>query len=166
MKKRPARSALFVVIILMLVLSLAGCGGASGATAAAASASEPSAAAQSAAAQPASAQSVAMADSPQRIAPQQYQEQFAAGQTPFQLIDVRTPEEFASGHIAGSVNIPVESLSDRLGEVSQDSPVVLYCRSGRRSAEAARILDAAGYNGVYDLGGIQAWQAAGFPVEQ
>jgi rhodanese-related sulfurtransferase len=81
------------------------------------------------------------------------------------LLDVRTPEEFNSGHIAGAVNIAVEQLSERLSEVPQDKPVVLYCRSGNRSGQAAQILERAGYTQIYDLGGIITWQQQGFPVE-
>ncbi len=80
------------------------------------------------------------------------------------LIDVRTPEEFASGHIDGSVNIPVEEIPGRLDEIPVDAPIVMYCRSGNRSAAAARILTEAGYAPVYDLGGIQDWIAEGLPI--
>jgi rhodanese-related sulfurtransferase len=107
----------------------------------------------------------APAESPQNIAPQDYDTQFVQGGAAHQLIDVRTPEEFAGGHIPGAVNIPVQEIAGRLAEVAQDRPVVLYCRSGNRSTQAAQILDAAGYAPVYNLGGIAAWQQAGFPVE-
>ena len=80
------------------------------------------------------------------------------------LIDVRTPEEFASGHIEGAVNIPVEEMAGRLDEIPGDTPIVVYCRSGNRSATAARILTEAGYAPVYDLGGIQDWVAEGLPI--
>jgi phage shock protein E len=74
------------------------------------------------------------------------------------LVDVRTPEEFASGHIDGAVNIPVDQLSQRLGERgSRDERVVVYCRSGSRSASAKRTLDAAGYTAVFDLGPMSRW---------
>lgn len=122
--------------------------------------------AQNASAEAPAVQSIAMADAPQTITPQQYQEQFAASGAPYQLIDVRTAAEYADGHIAGAVDIPVEELSGRLAEVSKDHPVVLYCRSGRRATEAAGILENAGYKGIYNLGGIQAWQAAGLPLEK
>lgn len=114
---------------------------------------------------PAQVAAAAPVESPQNIAPQEYDTQFIQGGTAHQLIDVRTPQEFAGGHIAGAVNIPVEEIAGRLGEVAQDQPVVVYCRSGNRSAQAAQILDQAGYAPVYDLGGIGAWQQAGFPVE-
>ena len=100
----------------------------------------------------------------QLIDPQEYEEQFGNGGDHL-LLDVRTPEEFASGHIEGAVNINVETLASRLDEVPQDAPVVVYCRSGNRSATASQILVGAGYEGVYDLGGIQTWIAQGYPVE-
>lgn len=108
---------------------------------------------------------VAMADRPQLLSPQEYDAQFARTGAGHLLVDVRTAEEFASGHIAGAVNIPVQELGSRLAEIGKDRPVVVYCRSGSRSAQAASILDDAGYSGVYDLGGIVDWQQAGFPIE-
>jgi phage shock protein E len=97
------------------------------------------------------------------LSPQGYEAQFGADQQHL-LIDVRTPEEFASGHIEGAVNIPVEELSQRLGEVTHETPLVVYCRTGNRSATAAQILVNAGYGPVFNLGGIQSWIAAGYPV--
>jgi phage shock protein E len=73
------------------------------------------------------------------------------------LVDVRTTEEFAAGHIPGAVNIPVQSLEQRLDELGPTTrPVVVYCRSGRRSADAARTLTGAGYS-VHDLGAMSRW---------
>lgn len=106
-----------------------------------------------------------MAAAPQVLAPQQYQEEVVQAGAAHQLIDVRTPQEFASGHIAGAINIPVEEIGQRLGEVSKETPVVVYCRSGNRSAQAAQILASAGYTGIYDLGGVIAWQQAGLPLQ-
>jgi phage shock protein E len=99
----------------------------------------------------------------QSINPAQYQEQFE-GKSHL-LIDVRTPEEFAGGYIPGAVNIPLQELSSRLSEVPKDQPIVVYCRSGNRSAQAVDLLTEAGYTGLYDLGGIIDWGAAGLPVE-
>jgi rhodanese-related sulfurtransferase len=101
----------------------------------------------------------------QEIGPVAYTETFSVPGEDHILIDVRTPDEFASGHIAGAVNIPVEEIADRLDEVPQDKPVVLYCRSGNRSNQASGILVNAGFTGIYDLGGINAWEAAGLPIE-
>ncbi len=100
----------------------------------------------------------------QAISPAGYQEQFAENSTDHLLIDVRTPEEFASGHIEGAVNFPVDTLASRLSEVPEGKAIVVYCRSGNRSATAARILADAGYSGIYDLGGLQGWITQGFPV--
>lgn len=82
------------------------------------------------------------------------------------LVDVRTPEEFASGHVPGAVNLPVDQVEARIGEV--DAPgaeVYLVCRSGGRSAKAADLLLAKGYAPVNVQGGTEAWKAAGYPVE-
>lgn len=101
----------------------------------------------------------------QEISPADYQNQFTATNTSHLLIDVRTSEEFASGHIHGAVNIPVDSLQSRLSEVPTGRPIVVYCRSGNRSATASQILEQAGYSAIYDLGGVIAWTAQGFPLE-
>ncbi len=98
-----------------------------------------------------------------RINPQEYQSKFA-GTAGHVLLDVRTPAEFNSGHIANAVNISVETLASRLNEVPKGMPIVVYCRSGNRSATAAQILADAGYREVYDLGGIIDWQRLGFPI--
>jgi rhodanese-related sulfurtransferase len=74
------------------------------------------------------------------------------------LVDVRTPGEFAGGHLPGAVNIPVDELDGRLGELQpKEGAIVLYCRSGRRSAIAARTLKAAGFAEVRDLGSMSRW---------
>ena len=100
----------------------------------------------------------------QAISPAAYQQQFAETGALHLLIDVRTPEEFASGHIEGAVNIPVDALAGRLSEVPTGQPVVVYCRTGNRSATASKILADAGYTSIYDLGGLQGWISQGFPV--
>lgn len=73
------------------------------------------------------------------------------------LLDVRSAGEFGIGHLPGAINIPVEQLPHRAGEIDADRPVVLYCRSGARSARAARTLIAHGLERVHDLGGIGRW---------
>lgn len=72
------------------------------------------------------------------------------------LLDVRTPEEFAAGHLEGARNIPLGELSARMGELPRDRPVVVYCRSGARSARAVARLREAGYQ-ARDLGAMSAW---------
>lgn len=83
------------------------------------------------------------------------------------LLDVRTPEEFAYGHIAGAININVQSddfQEKAEKELSKDSPIYVYCRSGRRSLTAARILDRLGYKVVNLNGGIIEWKEEGLPI--
>lgn len=72
------------------------------------------------------------------------------------LLDVRTPSEFGSGHIAGAVNIPLDALTVRAKEIAAGREVVVYCRSGRRSAAAAELLRARGHH-VIDIGPMGAW---------
>jgi phage shock protein E len=78
-------------------------------------------------------------------------EKIAAGAT---IVDVRSPEEFRDGAYPGALNIPVQVLSGRMGEIPRDKPVVLYCASGARSAAAARTLKQAGYPDVVNAGGL------------
>jgi glyoxylase-like metal-dependent hydrolase (beta-lactamase superfamily II)/rhodanese-related sulfurtransferase len=76
-------------------------------------------------------------------------------------VDVRTPREHASGSIPGSVNIPLNHLTDRLGELPADRPILVYCAGGYRSSIAASLLERAGFADVADLaGGMAAWDAA------
>ena len=85
------------------------------------------------------------------------------------VLDVRTAEEFAAGHLKGAVNVDVND-KDFVAKVDKliqdkDAKVAVYCRSGRRSANACRLLSAAGYKNLYNLeGGILDWQKAGKEV--
>ncbi|ATX79469.1 Rhodanese-related sulfurtransferase [Mariprofundus aestuarium] len=84
---------------------------------------------------------------------------------PFVFIDVRTPEEYAEGHVENAKLIPVQELVERINEVPKDKQVYVYCRSGKRSAQAATILAKAGYINIENvLGGITAWKDATYPV--
>lgn len=86
-----------------------------------------------------------------------------------QRLDVRTTAEYSEGHIAGSLNINVLDeqfavMADSL--LSKDHPVALYCRSGKRSKKAARLLSDKGYK-VYELeDGFQSWQQADLEIEK
>ncbi len=74
------------------------------------------------------------------------------------VVDVRTPQEFASGHVPGAINIPFEEIGRRASEIGPPSTqVVLYCRTGRRSGIAAEALQKAGYNRLYDFKSVSAW---------
>jgi rhodanese-related sulfurtransferase len=108
----------------------------------------------------------ASVNSPQQlIAPQVYVSNYLRPQTPHLLLDVRTPEEFAGGHIPGARNIPLQTLAQRLDEIPKNQPVIIYCRSGNRSRTASQQLARAGYTQLYDLGGILQWQAQRLPVQ-
>lgn len=72
------------------------------------------------------------------------------------LLDVRSPGEFAGGHLQGAKNIAVGELGRRIAEVPKDKPVVVYCASGMRSASAARMLKRAGIE-AHDLGAMSRW---------
>ena len=83
------------------------------------------------------------------------------------VIDVRTPEEYASGHVPGAVNIPFDQVAQRIAEVEAPHGVVLYCMVGPRARKGESALLAVGYASVFHLeGGLAAWQAAGLPVER
>lgn len=74
------------------------------------------------------------------------------------LVDVRTPDEYAAGHISGSINIPLASLParcDALGGL--DTPLFVHCLSGGRSGQAVSFLKRAGFTNVKNIGGINAW---------
>ncbi len=69
-----------------------------------------------------------------------------------QIVDVRTPGEYSSGHLKSSINIPLDVLSFRSGKLKKDQPVVTCCASGMRSRTAKNILVSAGFNYVYNGG--------------
>lgn len=75
------------------------------------------------------------------------------------ILDVRTAEEYAEAHIGDAINIPNEEIgTNEIKELpDKDETILVYCRSGRRSAQAAQKLAALGYTGVYDFGGIIDW---------
>jgi rhodanese-related sulfurtransferase len=74
------------------------------------------------------------------------------------LVDVRTPTEFAEGHIQGAKNIPLQELAQRTDEFGEKGrEIVLYCRSGARSSQAKTQLEQGGYHAVHNLGGMYRW---------
>lgn len=99
------------------------------------------------------------------IRPEEYTATYRDAKTPHTLLDVRTADEFRGGHIPGAVNISLQELQQKVKRIPQNKPVVIYCRSGNRSAHAARFLLEAGYPEVYDLGGIIEWQRQGLPIK-
>jgi rhodanese-related sulfurtransferase len=82
------------------------------------------------------------------------------------VIDVRSPEEYATGHIPGAANIPFDQVAQRIAEIDAPHGVALYCMVGPRARKGESALLAAGYEKVLHLeGGLAAWQQAGLPVE-
>ena len=76
------------------------------------------------------------------------------------VLDVRTQEEYDSGHIKGAVLLPVDAITEEsAGEVipTKDTQVLVYCRSGNRSVTASKALAQLGYTEVYEFGGINTW---------
>ncbi|PBB05085.1 MULTISPECIES: rhodanese-like domain-containing protein [Salimicrobium] len=86
------------------------------------------------------------------------EDEFKQGYRKAQLIDVREPKEFDSGHILGARNIPLSQMRNRTAEIRQDKPVYLYCQSGARSTRAAMLLHKKGYKDLNQLeGGFKKW---------
>jgi len=86
------------------------------------------------------------------------------------ILDVRTQEEYDEGHIKGSIRIPIQDLTlqelkERLKEIPQDKKILVYCRTGHRSAQASEILVNNGFLEVYNMkGGITEWNNTGYDV--
>ncbi len=84
-----------------------------------------------------------------------------------QLVDVRTPQEWSTGHIDGALHIDwfSDDFKSRVAKLDKESPVRLYCAAGGRSEEAREMLRGMGFKNVLDLdGGMSAWKKAGAPV--
>lgn len=89
----------------------------------------------------------------------------ASGNAPV-VIDVRTAEEYAAGHIPGALNIPFDQVAKRISEIDAPHGVALYCMVGPRARKGEEALLGVGYTSVFHLeGGLAAWQEAGLPVE-
>ena len=85
------------------------------------------------------------------------------------LLDVRSPEEFAAGHLQGAVNIPHDRIAEEIAAAVPDKSVqvILYCRSGRRADTALKTMQAMGYENVSNYGGLEdAQERLGLPVEK
>ena len=76
------------------------------------------------------------------------------------LIDVREEPEYLTGHAVDAQLLPVDEITEETASdliPDKDSPVMVYCRTGRRSARAAKMLEALGYVEIYDMGGLVGW---------
>ena len=86
----------------------------------------------------------------------------------FIILDVRTPEEFAAGHIPGALNIPNETIgTDEIPQLPEkEQRIYVYCRSGNRSKQAAEKLIALGYTDIVEIGGIIDWPGETVPGQE
>jgi rhodanese-related sulfurtransferase len=101
------------------------------------------------------------------IEPSELAARISSGSAPT-ILDVRTPEEFASGHIQGAFNVPLDQLPDRLASLKllPGQEIVVHCQRGGRAKSAESILRQSGYTQVRDLSGhMEAWKGGGYPVE-
>lgn len=142
---------------LALTIGLSGCSSDSGATETAAAAEVQGPAAP--------ADPVEAPASPVRVGVAEFANVIASpGVT---IVDVRTPQEFAEGHIEGAVNIPVElpDFMDRVSELDPSGTYAVYCRSGNRSQPAVAGMASVGINGIYELeSGTTGWTSEGQPL--
>ena len=100
-----------------------------------------------------------------RASPQQVVQMINRGKTV--LVDVRTPEEFAAGHLRDAKNIPLADFATRVGELdkSKGKSIVIVCQTGARADKALGLLQKAGFDDVVGLeGGMTAWRAANLPT--
>jgi phage shock protein E len=89
------------------------------------------------------------------------------GNTKFVILDVRTPAEYADGHLQNAKNVDYNSpgFKDEVGRLDKSANYLVYCRTGVRSAAASQILLELGFSHIYNMtGGITDWQTAGLPV--
>jgi rhodanese-related sulfurtransferase len=95
--------------------------------------------------------------------PQQVAALLARGE--IELVDVREPEEYEAGRIAGSRHVKLGELTGQAETIARDRPVVFYCRSGSRSAMATEAFRGAGFDAHNMSGGLLEWDAGGLPLE-
>lgn len=106
-------------------------------------------------------------DSPELVDPVTAEAFLAGAPAGLVVLDVRTPAEFAEGHLAGAqlIDFQSPSFAADVAEIDRDLPIFVYCRSGNRSAQAVATMVELGFTDLTELdGGVVAWQAAGLPL--
>ena len=104
---------------------------------------------------------------PGMIEPQALSERIAWADASLVLLDVRTPDEYAGGHLPGAINIPNAELADRIGELAdaRERDIVVYCRTGNRTEQALKVLEKAGFKRLFHLkGDYTRWSEEKRPV--
>jgi rhodanese-related sulfurtransferase/glyoxylase-like metal-dependent hydrolase (beta-lactamase superfamily II) len=102
--------------------------------------------------------------STERVSPPTLAEELAGSDSPV-VLDVRNPREWASGHLEGSMNVPLNHLQERIAEIPRDRRIAVHCAGGYRSSIAASILHQYGITNLIEMaGGLAAWQASKLPV--
>ena len=92
-----------------------------------------------------------------------------AGRAEFVILDVRTPEEFAEGHITGAMNVNLlaSDFEARMGTLDRGKSYLVYCRTGNRSTKAVQVMERLGFRSLYHMSeGIVGWQKKGFPLSK
>lgn len=145
------KKLLLLVLVLIMTVAAVGC---------AAAPVNPSASlsSENTQATPSAANTQASTGTYQQIKPEDVKKLMDDGEKII-IVDVRTAGEYNSAHLPGAINIPVETISDKKPVELPDvnAKIILYCRTGARSAVAAKALLALGYTDVYDMGGIIDW---------
>lgn len=102
----------------------------------------------------------------QNLSTQEFKRQRLGSKT--MVVDVRTPEEFAEGHLTGAINSDYRGgdFAEEIKTWKKKKVYYLYCASGNRSSKAAELMKAAGFQHIYDIGGYQTLKEAGLPTEQ
>ncbi|QHW32352.1 rhodanese-like domain-containing protein [Paenibacillus rhizovicinus] len=93
---------------------------------------------------------------PQEITPQEVEARLLQGEQLY-MLDVREPDEWAAGHVAGTVNFPLSQLAERQHELAPGRETIVMCRSGGRSGLACELLSEKGFRVVNMTGGLNAW---------
>jgi rhodanese-related sulfurtransferase len=109
----------------------------------------------------------AAAAGPETIEPKSLNERIAWADRSLVVLDVRTPEEFAAGHLPGAINIPHTEIGARVAELdgARDRDIVVYCRTGKRSAQALDVLEQSGFTRLFHLeGDYTRWSEEKRPV--